>query len=392
MDLKYRFEVILSGEVKFPGEYIIQKGETLSSVLRRAGGLTELAYPYGTLFVRQRIQKKQNKIYQETINTELMKIVQDEIRIMEEDISEKEKREYMQALELRKSVLNSILLNLEPNVNIEMLTDTIMGSIREGMISSGLEIKKIDELQSEVKALREKLEIIKTKRIKKKDGDDLDEGLKIEFLDTINSILTLVSDFQNILYLDNTGRFSAFSVRESEVRELIKSKLSSFIKLYMTQLHNLEKIEVENEEFDKFLTRLGVQSKLYDDIFPSLYKEGGYFEGILGSLPITLAGRMIIDIEKDDIVLESGDVIIVPKIPDGVIITGEVNNPISVIYEYGKSYKYYLKKAGGPNRNADKKGIYVLKANGSAESRETGFSDIRRGDMIVVPAKSILER
>ena len=34
-------DVEISGRVRFPGTYSISKGETLGSVLRRAGGLTE---------------------------------------------------------------------------------------------------------------------------------------------------------------------------------------------------------------------------------------------------------------------------------------------------------------------------------------------------------------
>ena len=37
--------IILTGEVRFPGTYPIQRGETLASALRRAGGLTDLAFP-----------------------------------------------------------------------------------------------------------------------------------------------------------------------------------------------------------------------------------------------------------------------------------------------------------------------------------------------------------
>ncbi len=47
--------VILDGEVRFPGTYRIQKGEALSDVLRRAGGLTEDAFPIGTIFTRESI-------------------------------------------------------------------------------------------------------------------------------------------------------------------------------------------------------------------------------------------------------------------------------------------------------------------------------------------------
>jgi len=49
-------DVIVSGEVIQPGRYRIRKGETLSALLQRAGGLTQIAYPYGTVFTRERVR------------------------------------------------------------------------------------------------------------------------------------------------------------------------------------------------------------------------------------------------------------------------------------------------------------------------------------------------
>ena len=49
-------QVTLLGEVRFPGVYPIQRGETLRSVLERAGGLTALAFPSGSVFTREELQ------------------------------------------------------------------------------------------------------------------------------------------------------------------------------------------------------------------------------------------------------------------------------------------------------------------------------------------------
>lgn len=50
--------VVLSGEVRYPGTYtLLHKDERLAGVLRRAGGLTETAYPNGIRFVRNRMTR-----------------------------------------------------------------------------------------------------------------------------------------------------------------------------------------------------------------------------------------------------------------------------------------------------------------------------------------------
>ena len=51
--------VTISGEVMFPGSYPIRRGELLSSVLARAGGLTDLAFPEGSVFTRVELQQRE---------------------------------------------------------------------------------------------------------------------------------------------------------------------------------------------------------------------------------------------------------------------------------------------------------------------------------------------
>lgn len=54
-------EVEVGGEVKFPGRYPIHRGETLRSVMARAGGLTDLAFPEGAVFTREELQDRERK-------------------------------------------------------------------------------------------------------------------------------------------------------------------------------------------------------------------------------------------------------------------------------------------------------------------------------------------
>jgi protein involved in polysaccharide export with SLBB domain len=54
-------QVSLLGEVRFPGTCPIQRGETLRSVLERAGGLTKLAFPDGSVFTRLELQEREQQ-------------------------------------------------------------------------------------------------------------------------------------------------------------------------------------------------------------------------------------------------------------------------------------------------------------------------------------------
>jgi protein involved in polysaccharide export with SLBB domain len=118
-------------------------------------------------------------------------------------------------------------------------------------------------------------------------------------------------------------------------------------------------------------------------------------------------GRLVLTISGDisqwentpsDIQLRSGDSITVPKLPNFVLSYGQVYNANALTYKPGKTAGWYLKQAGGPTQLANKKGIYVIRANGSVVS-SGGTSDLfsggvmntkmQPGDVLVVPEKFV---
>ncbi len=118
-------------------------------------------------------------------------------------------------------------------------------------------------------------------------------------------------------------------------------------------------------------------------------------------------GRLVVTITKDisewentpdDILLRAGDSITVPKRPNFVLSYGQVYNANAITYQPGKTAGWYLKQAGGPTQLANKKGIYVIRANGGVVSAG-GTSDLfsggvlntkmHPGDVLVVPEKFV---
>ncbi|WP_379865436.1 SLBB domain-containing protein [Marinobacter sp. M5B] len=47
----------LNGEIRYPGQYTIRNGETLGDVIKRAGGLTDNAFPEGAVFTREKLRQ-----------------------------------------------------------------------------------------------------------------------------------------------------------------------------------------------------------------------------------------------------------------------------------------------------------------------------------------------
>jgi protein involved in polysaccharide export with SLBB domain len=116
------------------------------------------------------------------------------------------------------------------------------------------------------------------------------------------------------------------------------------------------------------------------------------------------SGRLVIHISSDikkwantraDIEMRAGDTIFIPKRPNMVMITGAVYNQTAVTYRSGKDAGWYLGQAGGPTTMANKKNIFVIRADGSVISGSgsswiSGGVDsaaLRPGDTVVVPEK-----
>ncbi|PKF55730.1 sugar transporter [Alteromonadales bacterium alter-6D02] len=60
-DWQKDMQVTLAGEVKFPGVYSIKNGETMMSVINRAGGFTENAFIEGAVFTRESVREQERQ-------------------------------------------------------------------------------------------------------------------------------------------------------------------------------------------------------------------------------------------------------------------------------------------------------------------------------------------
>ena len=118
-------------------------------------------------------------------------------------------------------------------------------------------------------------------------------------------------------------------------------------------------------------------------------------------------GRVVIHVRSDmrfwrntttDIPVRDGDVLIIPKSANYVTVTGQVFNPTAVANVSGHSAKWYLSQAGGVTQLADKKAVFVIRADGSvlaAKNNSVAWwggdplgATLQAGDTIVVPEKA----
>lgn len=106
-------------------------------------------------------------------------------------------------------------------------------------------------------------------------------------------------------------------------------------------------------------------------------------------------GRVAVDFERlflrndetQNVVLEEGDVVVVPPIRRTVTMSGQVRKPGLIDFEPGKTVGFYMAKAGGFAYNANKSGSRVIRARTNARERLDGNTILEPGDEIWVPEK-----
>jgi protein involved in polysaccharide export with SLBB domain len=119
---------------------------------------------------------------------------------------------------------------------------------------------------------------------------------------------------------------------------------------------------------------------------------------------VKATGRVVLDLRPDstgindlpEITLEDGDRFVVPYRPATVEMLGAVYNKNSFLYRREARLDDYLRRAGGPTRDADTARMFIIRADGSVLSKQSvkglwngGFASLRLmpGDAIVVPER-----
>jgi protein involved in polysaccharide export with SLBB domain len=102
--------------------------------------------------------------------------------------------------------------------------------------------------------------------------------------------------------------------------------------------------------------------------------------------------RVVSGRRSDDVIVRDGDRLLVPKTTQEITILGEVESPTSHVFHAGLTRDDYIQKSGGTTERADKKRIYIIRANGDVVSgqrsgwfRRSQSIEIRPGDTIIVP-------
>jgi protein involved in polysaccharide export with SLBB domain len=172
-----------------------------------------------------------------------------------------------------------------------------------------------------------------------------------------------------------------------------------------TRLNQEERLRHAVDQLEQDVQRAAVtraQSVISTEDAASLKQETEAQRALVARLrTLKPTGRIVLEMPEQptlanlpDMPLEDGDRLLVPRQPSMVSVFGTVFNESSFLFRPEKRMGDYLEQAGGPRKEADKRSIYVLRADGSVVSTRQSswlwFSslDSQRlmpGDAIVVP-------
>jgi|KBSMisStandDraft_5_1062788.scaffolds.fasta_scaffold04230_3 protein involved in polysaccharide export with SLBB domain len=177
------------------------------------------------------------------------------------------------------------------------------------------------------------------------------------------------------------------------VRVAQQSRIDEYVQTLETRIHRSN------------LALAASASTTAQDIASGASAQNSERDLLAGLRQIRATGRVVLTLKPDSagtvelpqITMENGDRFVIPAVPSVVTVIGAVYNQNSFLYVHGQTAGAYLLQAGGPNKDADQRHEFVIRANGDVVSRDAAksawrneFANLRLhpGDTIVVPEKT----
>ncbi len=430
--------VSILGEVRNPKIFEVKKGETFKDVLAFAGGFKELAYSKTISLERATPTEKriisidQNEIATfipqkgdiytigkilnrfENIVTIKGAVYREGSYELEKDITVKQLITRAEGLK-QDAFKERVLLkrereNLEPEIITLNLSKILSGE------SENIRLKLKDTLFIKaVKDLRERLTVSISGAINKSGTYEFADNMTVSDLVTMAGGFTDGASASKIeiarrIKGDTIGVPKEQSIKIETIdidRNLVgneskKLLLKPFDKVYIRLLPRYEEqknVLISGEVFYPGPYALKDKTEKISDL---ILKSGGLkSEADLGSAKFTRAGKVIgVDLvnimqnreDLNNLILNSGDVLEIPRRKETVTINGQVYNPTTVPYSSSLKLRQYLDLAGGTTDSAFVKKTYVKYGNGRLNRTKSflfikAYPKIENGSEIIVPVR-----
>lgn len=389
----------ITGEVKRPGIYELKGATHVTDIIDMAGGLMPQSYLKRVQVIRNKpnaerevidldltnIRGNGNSLKDvELRNGDLVRIYPTDPRIYN-TVRLNGAVKYPGEYELKAGMRLTEVLRKE-NMLPESYTDRVeIARLKDDLTTEilNVDIRKAWEGDAGQDVVLQRLDLISVRSEYRQPGTIRLEGelarpgvYRIKHGERLSSVLKRAGGFSDKAFL----RGVVFTRRS--VQEVEKQRLEDFVQ---TQK---QRMLAESSQLIATASGLSRDEAVAQQSVLAQRKE--HVE-LLAS-KVTL-GRVVVhldDLDKlegspNDLVMEDGDSLKVPQKPATVMVMGSVRNPTGILHREDEDVQYYLNRAGGISPEADAKGLYLLKADGSAITGFMRLRNIEPGDVIIVP-------
>ncbi|MDO9318900.1 MAG: SLBB domain-containing protein [Gammaproteobacteria bacterium] len=413
--------VTVSGNVRFPGEYPLVRDMSMDDAIRFAGGLginTDLDYLLlerqidrrGTIAVQASALNDQSLLTQERI------VLQELDKVMVFNINQSRNALLAETLDKLRAQANSnqptSIVNVGGNVRFPGNYPLQIGMTVSDLIeTAGGFTESADITTAEVTRYDAEPDVGRIighvgVNLQTRGSDGLDLELNPFDQLTIRQMPNW-TEFETVTIGGEVKSPGTYSITKEETLTSLIQRAGGLTEYAEPRaaIFLREELRVnEQRMLDEFRQRL--QRDMVTQSFQST-EDAAAATGDIGQMLALVeqaeaTGRLAIDLpaaldsgnrnnESYDVILRSGDRLLVPRTQQEVSVIGEVNRPTSHLFHRGYSVSDYIGRSGGYTSNADGNNVFIIKANGEVISYGDSrwffqqASRLEPGDSIIVP-------
>jgi polysaccharide biosynthesis/export protein len=394
-------KVEIKGEVSYPGQYEIRKGDKLFDVINRAGGITRNTYlPRAYVF---RGGGDSTNIKSNKLEVDLSDITTDKsssqynVEIFANDqilLFNANSFSDRQYVEIFGEVRKEGRINKYGGMTLQDLL-YLSGGLKQSAEFGRIEIASVLDIDSAKREQTPTRVILKQIKVSPSlDIDSASAGIVLKPFDQVYVRKNPTFELQQLVQINGLIKYPGPYPRLDKYE-----RLSSYIQRAggIKENADLEGAILYRKKTQYFRDNV---TKKVNSLTDSL--GGIILDSVQTSLSEVSQEPVSIDLSKAlsnknskyDIVLQEGDVVFVPEINPFVNVKGSVQSPLKLTFDKEHTnLLYYIDKAGGYGRRPWKSRVYVQYANGKSRRTKNFFfmhfyPKVAEGSTVNVPEKA----
>ncbi|CEN39896.1 SLBB domain-containing protein [Capnocytophaga cynodegmi] len=390
---EYQNRLSIGGAVYQPGTYEFKEGMTAYDLLNRANGVRkEASLDRGLIF------RTLNRVDYQTINFSVKDLIEERNNIPLKDndsihIFYKDSLQMARFIKVEGAVNKPKELPFMENMTVEDVI-ALAGGLSQGADASTIDIfREIND--GDFRKLSQDFKVSANNELTPVEGDVItlqpNDIVSVRYIKGYTPMQTITVEGE-VVY---PGIYSIRS-KDERISDIIERvggfSPYAYIKGATLIRKKLDEGDIKQEQF---LDEIVMASSIGNDNDKALKKiEKKSTEYRIG---IDLKKVLQNKHSKYDLILNEGDVLLIPSEKQTIEIKGEVLAPSLVRYEKGLSLRDYVNRAGGFSDRAKKRSIYVMYANGDIKSTNNSlffknYPELEPGAIIIVPSKPERQR